>query len=129
MVAVGPLLACESLGATATVAQIDVRRGLRAYFGGGGGLSLMEVKEAVKTAKEYVGALFTEELIEDLGLEEVTYDEVSQVWEITIGFSRPWNRRGLANLTHPRRSYKKISIRQSDGEVRSVVHRELTNVN
>ena len=89
--------------------------------------STMGVKEAVRTAKEYVIDLFTDEQIEDLGLEEVVYDDLSGVWEITIGFTRPWNRRGIPNLIQSRRSFKKVCVRRADGEVLSVVHRELAH--
>ena len=89
----------------------------------------MDVKKAVRIAKEYVLDLFTDEDIEDLGLEEVVFDDRSDTWEITIGFTRPWNRRGISNLVQSRRSFKKVCIRRADGEVLSVVHRELAHAN
>ncbi|MCI5157714.1 MAG: hypothetical protein D3906_04600 [Candidatus Electrothrix sp. AUS1_2] len=51
----------------------------------------MNVKEAVKLAKEHIIDLFAEEDIRDLGLEEVEFDEEAKEWFITLGFSRPWN--------------------------------------
>ena len=51
----------------------------------------MDVKEAVRTAKEYLAELFAEETITDVGLEEVVFDDASNEWNITIGFSRPWS--------------------------------------
>ena len=48
----------------------------------------MDVKEAVRTAREYVVDLFQDENIINVGLEEVVFEEVSAVWKITIGFSQ-----------------------------------------
>ena len=50
----------------------------------------MDVKEAVQTAKNYIAELFTDETIADVGLEEVEFNDASNNWEVTIGFSRPW---------------------------------------
>ncbi len=50
----------------------------------------MDVKEAVRTAKKYVAELFTDETIANGGLEEVEFNNTSNNWEVTIGFSRPW---------------------------------------
>ena len=51
----------------------------------------MDVKEAVSVAKSYVKDVFADEDISNFGLDEVEYDDRSNVWYITIGFSRPWN--------------------------------------
>ena len=56
----------------------------------------MDVKEAVQTAKHYVAELFTDETIGDVGLEEVVFNDTSNNWEITIGFSQPWQKDSLA---------------------------------
>jgi hypothetical protein len=88
----------------------------------------MDVKEAVGTAKKYIQELFSEENIKNIGLEEVEYDEQKNEWQITIGFSRPWQR---DNLELPRfipdaaRSYKIIRISEKTGSVISVKNREL----
>ena len=50
----------------------------------------MEVKSAVQTAKNYVREIFEDEEISNLGLEEIQRKGGS--WEITIGFSRAWDR-------------------------------------
>ena len=52
----------------------------------------MDVKEAVRTAREYVGELFDGGEIDRVRLEEVVFDYDSDQWLITIGFSRPWDR-------------------------------------
>lgn len=90
----------------------------------------VDVKLATKTAKEYVVDLFADEQIDHVGLEEVRFDQSSDVWEITIGFSRPWDRGPLKILPDPaQRSYKVVRINDTDGRVMSVVHRALTTAN
>ena len=87
----------------------------------------VDVKLATKTAKEYVVDLFADEQIDHVGLEEVRFDQSSDVWEITIGFSRPWDRGPLRILPDPaQRCYKVVRINDADGQVVSVVHRALT---
>ena len=88
----------------------------------------MDVKQAARTAKKYVIDIFSDEQIDHVGLEEVKFDHDSDVWEITIGFSRPWDRALLQIAPDPaRRSYKVVRINDTDGHVLSVVHRALTS--
>jgi len=78
----------------------------------------MNVKEAVAKAKEYISELFQSEQIENLGLEEVEFDDKENAWFVTIGFSRPWEQAGFAaqaGLTHPR-ALKVVRI-SDDGTV------------
>ena len=91
----------------------------------------MDVKQAVQTAKEHIAQLFSDEPISNIGLEEVEFNETVSVWEITIGFSRSWDRPGgsfisdLARLESPR-TYKTIRIQDESGRVESVKHRDVT---
>jgi hypothetical protein len=87
----------------------------------------MDVKGAVGLAKRHVADLFSNEGVEDIGLEEVEHDDVQEVWRITIGFTRPWDRK-YSTLLNPamRRSYKVVTI-DPDGKVLSVKNRETTN--
>ncbi len=88
----------------------------------------MEVKEAVSLAKQYVHDLFADERIDNLGLEEVVFDEKSKTWSITVGFSRPWdspNRYGGILPAELRRSYKVVKISDADKVVQSVKERTL----
>ena len=89
----------------------------------------MEVKEAVRLAKEYVADLFEDEQIENVGLEEVVFDEALDSWRVTIGFSRPWDRKGpLATALAERgagRSYEMVRIGDGSHEVQSVMDRFL----
>ena len=89
----------------------------------------MKVKEAVKVALEFVSDAFSDEKLSNLGLEEVVYDDLQEIWKITVGFSRPWDypRHTIASMTNPEllaraaiRTYKIVEIRDSDGEVTAI---------
>ena len=89
----------------------------------------MDVKEAVRTAKREVAEIFADESIEDVGLEEVEFDEANEVWLITIGFTRIWERpggiiRALGGDTE--RAFKVVRIENETGRVQSVKHRVVT---
>ena len=89
----------------------------------------MDVKEAVQTAKEYLADLFEAEQITNVGLEEIVFDDTSNSWKITIGFSRPWDHKnnlvGTLGDGLPERSYKVVSINGDSGKVESLVDRVL----
>ncbi len=91
----------------------------------------MDVKEAVKLAKHHVIDLFAEEKVTNLGLEEVEFDDATNTWSVTIGFSRPWDepRSSFAALAgqmlYPKRSYKVILISDDAGKVLSIKNREV----
>ena len=105
----------------------------------------MDVKEAARTAREYITDLFADENVKHVGLEEVEFDDVAKVWHITIGFSRPWElskdppkdppffNSVLDELKPPlpstQRSYKIVRVRDNDGRVISVMHRALAEHN
>ena len=87
----------------------------------------MDVKEAAKLAKEYVADLFKDEGISNVGLEEI--EQGGRFWEVTVGFSRPWDQGGLATITLGqkglRRSFKVIRIDNQTRTVTSVKDRIL----
>ena len=90
----------------------------------------MDVKQAVQTAREYVVSLYDEEEITDIGLEEVEFDHCSEQWQVTIGFSRPWDKAKsvpirIADIRRPR-SYKVVRITE-DGEIVSLKDRILVS--
>ena len=90
----------------------------------------MDVKEAVAAAKKYVGELFAQEGLINLGLEEVEFDEQAKEWRVTIGFSRPWDSPSspwaiaAQSQLNPRRSYKIVRVSDSTGAALSVRNRD-----
>ena len=87
----------------------------------------MNVKEAVRTAKDYVGDLFAEENLSNLGLEEIERDDLAGLWKVTVGFSRPWNTvktalTALSGEASPRRAFRIVSV-NDNGEVISIKRR------
>lgn len=89
----------------------------------------MEVKKAVQEAKAYVADLLDDEGVTNLGLEEVYFDETSGLWNITLGFSRPWNttRSPITAITGDpavRRAYRVVKMRDDDGKIISMTKRE-----
>ncbi|MCY4113293.1 MAG: hypothetical protein OXG33_05040 [Chloroflexi bacterium] len=87
----------------------------------------MDVQSAVQKARAYLQELFQGEEIEDIGLEEVVFDEESNEWKVTIGFSRPWEKPNIdfALSEGPKRSYKVIRI-DNNGTIKSLMDRTLT---
>lgn len=96
----------------------------------------MKVQEAVAKAKKYVREVYADEKIRFVGLEEVEWND--DAWRITIGFSRPWDvppKNVMAEATKPPlmryppprppepRTYKIVVVRDSDGEVLAIKHR------
>ncbi|MGH7088962.1 MAG: hypothetical protein ACREFQ_08680 [Stellaceae bacterium] len=87
----------------------------------------MDVKEAVRTAKRTLTEVFSDEKIQDLGLEEVNYHE-GVGWEITLGFWRPWDtlEGAMAALSAARRqprSFKVVALDDA-GKLLSITNRE-----
>jgi hypothetical protein len=86
----------------------------------------MNVKDAVAAAKAYVADLFSNELVQHIGLEEVEFDDRDGVWSITIGFNRSWSPlASVLSYSAKDRDYKVVRISDSDGKVMSIKNREL----
>ena len=85
----------------------------------------MDVRGAVQKARSFLEDLFQDEEIEDVGLEEVVFDDELNEWKVTIGFSRPWDHRRMAFEDMPSRSYKVVRIDNDDGAVKSLTDRVL----
>lgn len=92
----------------------------------------MDVREAARTAKTYIANVFADEDIDEVGLEEVDFDDRSNLWKITISFLRPRGRMDpfqAAASGYPagtptmRRSFKVVNIDDGSGSVVSVKHR------
>jgi hypothetical protein len=87
----------------------------------------MDVKEAVRAAKQYVQEVFADEGISDVGLEEVEFNDQAEEWRVTIGFSRAWDKQSpfaLAPAAARPRSYKVLRISDKTGDIISVRNRE-----
>lgn len=56
-------------------------------------VSDIDVKEAVRLAKEFAAGIYANEKITHLGLEAVERTEDGTYWLVTLGFSRPWSRK------------------------------------
>jgi len=93
----------------------------------------MNVKDAVKIAIEYVADIFKSENAENIGLEEVMFDEHKNIWNVTIGFSRPWDYSkqgiflGFQQQENPKRQYKIVQVDNESGKVISIKMREIKN--
>lgn len=88
----------------------------------------MDVRQAVKSAKDWVLDVMKAETPVNLGLEEVEFDDQNQVWKITLGFSRPWNttKNALSTLTGDaalRRAYRTILVDDKNGRVKAMVRK------
>ena len=82
----------------------------------------MDAKEAAKAAKDYVLDVFGDDDIYHVALEEIKYEGTR--WKVTVGFYPGWARTALPLIPNPKqRRYKVVNIRDSNGEVLSVTHR------
>ncbi len=90
----------------------------------------MDAKQAVGLAKDYIKDIFSSEAILQVGLEEVEFDEHSDTWFVTIGFSRFWDSPANAiaaiaqQARSSKRSYKVVKINDLTGKVTAVKNRE-----
>ena len=81
----------------------------------------MDVKQAIASAKSHARDIFDDEQFSNLGVEEVDRD--GDLWRITLGLSRPWDRMKpafavLASDEKPaHRSYHVFTIADKDGEL------------
>ncbi len=96
----------------------------------------MDVKDAARTAAAYVADLFAEEGIQKIALEEVTFDNLKDVWNVTIGFYRDLDKRAdIASIVGAslgadapswrKRTFKIVSIDNGTGKILSLTHRSL----
>ena len=85
----------------------------------------MDVKEATHITRDYITAVFADEEITQLGLEEAVYDPDAGQWRITFGFARPWDKQGALGLRmglKVPRDYKVVVI-DNEGRVISLTDR------
>ncbi len=95
----------------------------------------MQVKEAVAKAKAYVSDFFVDDGISDVRLEEVGYDDLHGVWELTMSFVRRGYVRdtqgpvggltaALEAIDSLTRIFRVVRLRDDDGRVLSVKLRD-----
>lgn len=90
----------------------------------------ISVKEAIRIAKTGLADWLEGEAFQQLGLEEVKFDERAGRWLITLGLNRPWNKEtqqsgsylGMpsGSTTRQIRTYKKVEINGRTGEIVSL---------
>ena len=90
----------------------------------------MLASEAVQAAKDHILELFKGENIVRVGLEELEFRVEDDIWEVTIGFQRPWQAESsdlLPSVLRPQigRTYKIVCIRD-DGTFVSMNHRDVS---
>ena len=89
----------------------------------------MNVKEAVQTAKDYINAIYADEQVGGVGLEEVKFESgLPDTWDVTIGFFRSFPGEPTSFITalqnDPRRRvYKIVRINDTDGRIVKMLHR------
>ena len=75
----------------------------------------LEVKQAVKLAKEYIADLYNGEPISGIGLEEVRHYDEKKEWHITIGFFRQYeDTPAMTFLSQRDRLFKRVVIDDSN---------------
>lgn len=89
----------------------------------------MEVKEAVKIAIDYVADVFSSENLSNIGLEEIVFKDSTNKWEVTVGFSRPWDYQSSGFSTgilskQPDRHYKVVEVDDVNGDIKAIKIRE-----
>ena len=97
----------------------------------------MDVREAARTAKTYIADVFADEDIDEVVLEEVDFDDGSDLWKITVSFLRPRGRMNVFQAATSgysegtptmRRSFKIVNIDDGSGNVVSLKHRVVAGV-
>lgn len=84
--------------------------------------TITPIKEAAALARAHVEALFTDEGMAQVGLEEIEFDPELRVWRVTIGYSR------LYPGPPPRRerAYKIVIVADADRSVLAIRDRLLS---
>jgi hypothetical protein len=88
----------------------------------------IDIKGAVKAARESARALFDQEPLDNLALEEVAFDDESNQWLVTLGYDSPHKLRRRINgpglfptiEEETLRQYKIFRIDPDDGHLISI---------
>lgn len=51
----------------------------------------VDMKTAILMAKRHLQELTEGEGIQNVGLEEISYDDKTEKWEVLLGYNRPWD--------------------------------------
>ncbi|MGE0824188.1 MAG: PolC-type DNA polymerase III N-terminal domain-containing protein [Candidatus Binatia bacterium] len=93
---------------------------------------MIDVLNAVQTARNYLGMLYGTTKLHDVQLEEVELSDDGKFWLVTLGFSRPLPaetidslRAALTGETQYKREYKIFKIDSEKSEVQSMKIREV----
>ncbi len=99
---------------------------------------MIDVKEAVKIARNFATEIYQDEEVSNIGLEEVNFDEETKQWAVTIGFdtnrkkvSRPNKPLSIiGNLNNevseePIRAYKVIRLDAEKGKFKGMTMRQV----
>ena len=81
---------------------------------------MIDVKQAVDIASQYLMSLFADRLPSDIQLEEVELSEDEKYWFITLSFREAY----FAGIP-PRKNYKLFKINADSGQVQSMKIREV----
>lgn len=87
---------------------------------------MLDVKEAVRVASEYIQTLFTEKQIPELRLEEVEMSEDGKFWDVTMSFvvREPTAYLSLGDSAKTR-EYKVFKVNAETGQVQSMKIRKV----
>jgi hypothetical protein len=81
---------------------------------------MIDVKQAVDAASQYLATLYANDPPSNVRLEEVELSEDEKYWLVTLSFSDT-----LQVFIPPRRSYKLFKINAESGQVQSMKIREV----
>ncbi|MEY9605317.1 hypothetical protein ABIF74_010009 [Bradyrhizobium japonicum] len=89
----------------------------------------VDMKTAIAMAKRHLQELTEGEEIQNVGLEEISYDDKTERWEVLLGYSRPWDTYkevpsgaapnafgGIPTVTRTQRTFKYIEL-DKDGNL------------
>jgi hypothetical protein len=84
---------------------------------------MINVKQAVRAAREMLGSLFDECTLHNVRVEEVEQSDDERSWFITLGFDpTPLGRK---DLIHPAREFKQFRVNAQTGKVQAMKTRKV----
>jgi len=91
----------------------------------------IDMKTAVRAARQFTLDLFESETLPNLALEEIEFDESSHQWQVTLGFDSPHKIKRKTNgpslfptiEEEIQREYKQFNIDAEDGHLVSMTMR------